>query len=63
MERILRHRVLAGNKIEFLVQWADYGLEDVEWVPEAQCAKAPKKVKEYWKREHSASLSGRGHDR
>ena len=50
VERILRHRVLAGNKTEFLVQWADYGLEDVEWVPEAKCANAQKKVKEYWKR-------------
>ena len=50
VERILRHRVTAAGKTEFLVQWADYGLEDVEWVPEAQCAKAKQKVKEYWKR-------------
>lgn len=33
VEKILRHRVGPGGKLEFLTQWRGYGVEDSTWEP------------------------------
>ena len=33
VEKILRHRVGQGGKLEFLTQWRGYGVEDSTWEP------------------------------
>jgi Chromo (CHRromatin Organisation MOdifier) domain len=51
VEKILRHRFKGrgrNRKVEFLVLWKGFGVNDCTWEPEVHLSNAADLVKSYW---------------